>query len=129
MGETAIIQFLVALIAPLMVAYGIGYFIRRSIKVIAFMFGMFFFIVGILWYVGVIDSFSGIQKWVEDVVKTGYDKTQQLSHEIGKTVDKKKDVSSSQMHIIIGISSFFTGLVFGLQGGTRKDRGLRIMSD
>jgi uncharacterized membrane protein (Fun14 family) len=66
MGETAIIQFLVALIAPFMVAYGVGYFIRRSIKLIAFMFGMFFFIVGILWYVGVIDSFSGIQKWVED---------------------------------------------------------------
>jgi uncharacterized membrane protein (Fun14 family) len=108
---------------------GIGYFIRRSIKLIAFMFGMFFFIVGILWYVGVIDSFSGIQKGVEDVVKTGYDKTQQLSDEIGKTVDKKKDVSSSQMNIIIGISSFFTGLVFGLHGGTRKDRGLRIMSD
>ena len=62
------------------------------------MFGMFFFIVGILWYVRVIDSFSGIQKWVEDVVKTGYDKTQQLSDEIGKTVDKKKDVSSSQRH-------------------------------
>ena len=48
MGETAIIQFLVALIAPFMVAYEIGYFIRRSIKLIAFMFGMFFFIVGIL---------------------------------------------------------------------------------
>jgi uncharacterized membrane protein (Fun14 family) len=129
MGETAIIQFLVALIAPFMVAYGVGYFIQRSVKLIAFMFGMFFFIVSILWYVGVIDSFSGIQKWTEDVVKTGYDKTQQLSDEIGKTVDKKKEGSSSQMNIIIGISSFFTGLVFGLQGGTRKDRGLRIMSD
>jgi hypothetical protein len=33
------------------------------------------------------------------------------------------------MNIIIGISSFFTGLVFGLNGGTRKDRGLRIISD
>lgn len=129
MSETAIIQFLVALVAPFMVAYGIGYFIRKSIKLIAFMFGMFFFIVSILWYVGVIDSFSGIQKWTEDVVKTGYDKTQQLSDEIGKTVDKKKDGSGSQMNIIIGISSFFTGLIFGLQGGTRKDRGLRIMSD
>jgi len=77
----------------------------------------------------VIDSFSGIQKWVEDVVKTGYDKTQQLSDEIGRTVDNKKDGSSTQMNIIIGISSFFTGLLFGMHGGTRKDRGLRIISD
>ena len=76
-----------------------------------------------------IDSFSGIQKWVEDVVKTGYDKTQQLSDEIGRTVDNKKDGSSTQMNIIIGISSFFTGLLFGMHGGTRKDRGLRIISD
>jgi uncharacterized membrane protein (Fun14 family) len=61
MSETAIIQFLVALVAPFMVAYGIGYFIRKSTKLIIFMFGMFFFIVGIMWYTGVIDSFSGIQ--------------------------------------------------------------------
>jgi uncharacterized membrane protein (Fun14 family) len=128
MSETAIIQFLVALIAPFMVAYGIGYFIRKSIKLIAFMFGMFFFIVGILWYAGVIDSFSGIQKWVENVMKTGYDKTQQLSDEIGRTVDKKQDGSSSQMIIIVGISSFFTGLVLALRGST-DNRGIRIMSD
>jgi len=129
MSEMTIIQFLIALIAPFMIAYGIGYFIRKSIRLIAFMFGMFFFIVGILWYAGVIDSFSGIQKWTEDVVKTGYDKTQQLSDEIGKTVDKKRDGSSSQINIILGVSSFFTGLIFGLHGGTRMDRGLWIMSD
>ena len=62
-------------------------------------------------------------------MKTGYDKTQQLSDEIGKTVDRKKDGNSNQMTIIMGITSFFTGLIFGLHGGTRKDRGLRIMSD
>jgi len=129
MSEMTIIQFLIALIAPFMIAYGIGYFLRKSIRLIAFMFGMFFFIVGILWYAGVIDSFSGIQKWTEDVVKTGYDKTQQLSDEIGKTVDKKRDGSSSQINIILGVSSFFTGLIFGLHGGTRMDRGLWIMSD
>jgi uncharacterized membrane protein (Fun14 family) len=128
MSETAIIQFLVALVAPFMVAYGIGYFIRKSIKLIAFMFGMFFFIVGIMWYAGVIDSFSGIQKWVENVLKTGYDKTQQLSDEIGRTVDNKRDGSSSQMIIIVGISSFFTGLVLAIRGST-DNRGIRIMSD
>jgi uncharacterized membrane protein (Fun14 family) len=54
MSQTAAIEFLVALIAPFMGAYALGYFLRKSIKVIAFMFGMFFFVVGILWYGGVI---------------------------------------------------------------------------
>ena len=88
---------------------------------------MFFFIVGILWYAGVTDSFSGIQKWIEGTLETEYNKTQKLSTEIEKTVDKKQD--GSQMNIIIGISSFFTGLVFGIHGGTKKDRGLRIITD
>jgi uncharacterized membrane protein (Fun14 family) len=86
MSETAVIEFLVVLIAPFMVAYALGYFIRKSIKVIAFTFGMFFFIVGILWYGGVKISYSSIQKWIEDVMKTGYDKTQELAGEIEKTV-------------------------------------------
>lgn len=43
-----------------------------------------------MWYAGVTESFSGIQRWAEDVVKIGYDKSQQLSDEIGKTVDKKR---------------------------------------
>jgi len=84
------------------------------------MFEIFFFIVGILWYVGVIDSFSGIQKWTEDVVKTGYDKTQQLSDEIGKMVDKKKDGSSSQMNIIIGIAVPLLGLYLGCMEEHRR---------
>jgi len=128
MSETAAIEFLIALIAPFTVAYGLGYFIRKSIKVIAFMFGMFFFIVGILWYGGVIDSYSGIQKWIEDVMKTSYDKTQELTGEIEKTVDAKEAGSSSQMLIIVGISSFFTGMLFGLRGTSDK-KGLRISAD
>jgi hypothetical protein len=31
--------------------------------------------------------------------------------------------------IIIGVSSFFTGLILGLTGGNKKDRGIRITSD
>jgi hypothetical protein len=126
MSEAVVTQILVVLIAPFMVAYGMGYFIRKSVKLIAFMFGMLFFIVGILWYAGVIDSLSGIQKQVEGIVKTSYDKTRQLSSEIENTADKNQDGSASQMNIIVGISSFFTGLLFGLNGGTRKDRGMRI---
>ena len=89
MSETAAIEFLVALIAPFMVVYGLGYFIRKSIKLIALMFGMFFFIVGIMWYTGVIESYSGIQKWIEDVMETSYDKTQELAGEIEKTAGCK----------------------------------------
>jgi uncharacterized membrane protein (Fun14 family) len=128
MSETAAIEFLVALIAPFMAAYGLGYFIRRSIKLIALMFGMFFFVVGIMWYAGVIESYSGIQKWIEYVVETSYDKTQELAGGIEKTVDAKEDESISQMLIIVSMSSFFTGMLFGLRG-TSDRKGLKISAD
>jgi hypothetical protein len=128
MSETAAIEFLVALIAPFMAAYGLGYFIRKSIKLIALMFGMFFFVVGIMWYAGVVESYSGIQKWIADVMETGYDRTQELAGEIEKTVDAKEDGSISQMLIIVSISSFFTGMLFGLRG-TSDRKGLKISAD
>jgi uncharacterized membrane protein (Fun14 family) len=128
MSETAAIEFLVALIAPFMAAYGLGYFIRKSFKLIALMFGIFFFVVGIMWYTGVIESYSGIQKWIADVMETGYDKTQELAGEIEKTVDAKEDRSTSHMLIIVGISSFFTGMIFGLRG-TSDRKGLKISAD
>jgi uncharacterized membrane protein (Fun14 family) len=128
MSETAAIEFLVALIAPFMAAYGLGYFVRKSIKLIALMFGMFFFVVGIMWYTGVIESYIGIQKWIADVMETGYDKTQELAGEIEKTVDAKEDGSISQMLIIVSISSFFTGMLFGLRG-TSDRKGLKISAD
>lgn len=128
MSETAAIEFLVALIAPFMAAYGLGYFIRRSIKLIALMLGMFFFVVGIMWYTDVIESYSGIQKWIEDVMETSYDKTQELAGGIEKTVDAKGDRSISQMLIIVSISSFFTGMLFGLRG-TSDRKGLKISAD
>jgi uncharacterized membrane protein (Fun14 family) len=128
MSETTAIEFLVALIAPFVAAYGLGYFIRKSIKFIALMFGIFFLVVGIMWYTGVVESYSGIQKWIEDVMQTGYDKTQELAGEIEKTADPKEDGSTSQMLIIVSISSFFTGMLFGLRG-TSDRRGLKISAD
>jgi uncharacterized membrane protein (Fun14 family) len=128
MSETTAIEFLVALIAPFVAAYGLGYFIRKSIKFIALMFGIFFLVVGIMWYTGVVESYSGIQKWIEDVMQTGYDKTQELASEIEKTADAKEDGSTSQMLIIVSISSFFTGMLFGLRG-TSDRRGLKISAD
>jgi len=92
------------------------------------MFGMFFFVMGIFWYPGVIDSYSAIQKWIEDVMKTSYDKTQELTDEIEKTVDANENGSSSQMLIIVGTSSFFTGMLFGLRGTSDK-KGLKIFAD
>jgi hypothetical protein len=128
MSETAVIEFLVALMAPFMAAYGLGYFIRRSIKSIALMFGMFFVLLGIMWYAGVIESYSAIQKWIEDMIETAYDKTNELAGKIEKTVEAKEDGSVSQMLIIVGISSFFTGMILGLRG-TSDRKGLRISAD
>jgi hypothetical protein len=128
MSETTAIEFLVALIAPFVAAYGLGYFIRKSIKFIALMFGIFFLVVGIMWHTGVVESYSGIQKWIEDVMQTGYDKTQELAGEIEKTGDAKEDGSTSQMLIIVSISSFFTGMLFGLRG-TSDRKGLKISAD
>jgi hypothetical protein len=76
-----------------------------------------------MWYTAVVESYSGIQKWVEDEMETGYDKTKELAGEIEKTVDAKKDGSISQMLIILSISSFFTGMLFGLRG--TSDRKVR----
>jgi hypothetical protein len=58
-------------------------------------------------------------------MKTSYDKTQELTGEIEKTVDAKEDGSSNQMLIIVGVSSFFTGTLLGLRGTSDK-KGLRI---
>ena len=80
-----------------------------------------------MWYAGVIESYIAIQKWIEDVMETGYDKTQELAGDIEKTVDEKKDGSISQMLIIVSISSFFTGMLFGL--GTSDRKGLKISAD
>ena len=128
MSETTAIEVLVVLIAPFMVAYALGYFIRKSIKFIALMFGLFFLVLGIMWYTGVVESYSGTQKWIEDVMQTGYDKTQELAGEIEKTADAKEDGSTSQMLIIVSISSFFTGILFGLRG-TSDRKGLKISAD
>lgn len=128
MTEQQIIQFVIALIAPFFVAYGLGYFIRRSIKFIALLFGMFFFITGVMWYAGVIQDFSAVENWVTGAMKTGYDKTAELTTDLNKTVDAKKEGSNAQMNIIVGVSSFFTGILFGLFGGHSK-RGVRLITD
>jgi hypothetical protein len=61
-------------------------------------------------------------------LETGYDKTKELAGEIEKTVNVKEDGSISQMLIIVSISSFFTGMLFGLRG-TSDRKGLKISAD
>ncbi|HKG89355.1 MAG TPA: FUN14 domain-containing protein [Nitrososphaeraceae archaeon] len=57
--DDAAMRFLIALIAGPMIGWALGYFIRKSIKVIAFISGMFFFIIGVLYYNKTISSLSG----------------------------------------------------------------------
>ena len=74
-----------------------------------------------MWYAGILPSLTPVQNWVTNIAETGYDKTQEFSDRIGD--------SNSQMNIIIGVRQFFTGLLFGLVNGNRRDRGIRIASD
>jgi uncharacterized membrane protein (Fun14 family) len=55
-------RFLIALLGGPMIGWTLGYFIRKSIKVIAFIGGLFFFIIGVLYYSRTIDSLSIIKK-------------------------------------------------------------------
>jgi uncharacterized membrane protein (Fun14 family) len=55
-------QFLIALLGGPMIEWALGYFIRKPIKVIAFIGGMFFFIIGVLYYSKTISNLSVLQK-------------------------------------------------------------------
>jgi len=57
----------------------LGYFIRKSIKVIAFIGGMFFFIIGVLYYSKTISNLSVLQKGVEGALETAINRTAAIS--------------------------------------------------
>ena len=63
-------RFLIALIAGPMMGWALGFFIRKSIKVIAFIGGMFFFIMGVSYYSKTVDNLTVLQKGVEDTLET-----------------------------------------------------------
>jgi uncharacterized membrane protein (Fun14 family) len=73
-------RFLIALLGGPMMGWALGYFIRKSIKVIAFIGGMFFFIIGVLYYSKTISSLSLLQKGVEDIFETAINKTADISN-------------------------------------------------
>ena len=80
-AEDTAMRFLIALLGGPMIGWALGYFIRKSIKVIAFIGGMFFFIIGILYYSKTISNLSVLQKAVEDTIETAVNRTVDISNQ------------------------------------------------
>ena len=116
--DTAI-RFLVALLGGPMMGWALGYFIRKSIKVIAFIGGMFFFIIGVLYYSKTISSLSVLQKGVEDTIETAVNRTVDMSNHA--LADSGGDLS-----IPLFLAGFIVGLGLGLYNGTGRRRRLTI---
>ena len=96
----------------------LGYFIRKSIKVIAFIGGMFFFITGVLYYSKTVSNLSVLQKAVEDTVETAVNRTIDISNQA--LADSSGDLS-----IPIFVAGFIVGLGLGLNNG--KDRKSKLV--
>jgi uncharacterized membrane protein (Fun14 family) len=110
--DTAV-RFLVALIAGPMVGWALGYFIRKSIKVIAFIGGLFFFIIGALYYSKTISNLSALQKGVEDIIEAAVNRTVDISNQV--LADSSGDLS-----IPLFIAGFIVGLGLGLNNGKHR---------
>jgi uncharacterized membrane protein (Fun14 family) len=109
-------RFLIVLIAGPMIGWALGYFIRKSIKVIAFIGGMFFFIIGILYYSKTISNLTALQKGVEDTLETAVNRTVEITNQA--IVDSDGDLS-----IPLFVSGLIVGLGFGLNNGrSRRSR-------
>jgi uncharacterized membrane protein (Fun14 family) len=110
-------RFLLALLGGPMIGWALGYFIRKSIKVIAFIGGMFFFIIGVLYYSKTISNLSVLQKGVEDTLETAVNRTVNISNQA--LADSGGDLS-----IPLFVAGFIVGLGLGLNNskGSRKSR-------
>jgi hypothetical protein len=91
----------------------LGYFIRKSIMVIAFIGGMFFFIIGVLYYSKTISNLSVLQKGVENILQTAVNRTVDISNQA--LADPGGDLS-----IPLFVAGFIVGLGFGLNNGRRR---------
>src|SRR5215211_1961004 len=111
-------RFLLALLGGPMIGWALGYFIRKSIKVIAFIGGMFFFIIGVLYYSKTISNLSVLQKGVEDTVETAVNRTVDMSNQA--LADSGGDLS-----IPLFVAEFIVGLGLGLNNG--RDRRSRLV--
>jgi uncharacterized membrane protein (Fun14 family) len=116
--DTAI-RFLIALLGGPMIGWALGYFIRKSIKVIAFIGGMFFFIIGVLYYNKTISSLSVLQKGVENTLETAVNRTVDISNQA--LADSGGDLS-----IPLFVAGFTVGLGLGLNNGSGRRNRLVI---
>jgi uncharacterized membrane protein (Fun14 family) len=113
------IRFLIALIAGPMIGWALGYFIRKSIKVIAFIGGMFFFIIGVLYYSKAINNLSALRNGVENTIETAVNRTVDIS-------TQALDDSGGDLSIPLFVAGFIVGLGLGLTNGTGRMRRLVI---
>jgi uncharacterized membrane protein (Fun14 family) len=120
-ADDTAMRFLIALIAGPMIGWALGYFIRKSIKIIAFMGGLFFFIIGMLYYIKTISNFSALQKGVEDTLETAVNRTLDITNQA--IADSDGDLS-----IPLFVSGFIVGLGFGLNNG-RGRRSRLVIED
>ena len=112
-------RFLIALLGGPMIGWALGYFIRKSIEVIAFIGGMFFFIIGVLYYSKTISNLSVLQKGVEDTIETAINRTVNISNQ---TITD----SGGDLNIPLFVAGFIVGLGLGLNNGTGRRKRLVI---
>jgi uncharacterized membrane protein (Fun14 family) len=112
-------RFLIALLGGPMIGWALGYFTRKSIKVIAFIGGMFFFIIGVLYYSKTISSLSTLQKGVEDTIETAVNRTFDLSNQA-------LAYSGGDLSMPIFVAGFVVGLGLDLCNGKGRKRRLLI---
>jgi uncharacterized membrane protein (Fun14 family) len=118
-ADDTTMRFLIALIAGPMTGWALGYFIRKSIKVIAFIGGLFFFIIGALYYSKTISNLSVLQKGVEDIIETAVNRTLDITNQA--LADSSGDLS-----IPIFVAGFIVGLGLGLNSDKHRKSTLVI---
>src|SRR5215207_6596938 len=119
-ADDAAMRFLIALLGGPMIGWALGYFIRKSIKVLAFIGGMFFFIIGVLYYSKTISSLSVLQKGVENTFETAVNRTVEVSNQA--LADSGGDLS-----IPLFVAGFVVGLGLGLNNGRGKKSRLVVV--
>jgi uncharacterized membrane protein (Fun14 family) len=119
--DTAL-RFLIALLGGPMIGWALGYFIGKSIKIIAFIGGMFFFIIGILYYSKTISSLSVLQKGVENTLETAVNRTVDVSNQA--LADSGGDLS-----IPLFVAGFIVGLGLGLNNGGDSGRSRLVIEE
>jgi uncharacterized membrane protein (Fun14 family) len=115
-ADDTAMRLLIALLGGPMMGSALGYFIRKSIKVIAFIGGMVFFIVGVLYYSKTISNLSVLQEGIEGTLETAVNRTVDISNQA--LADSGGDLS-----IPLFVAGFIVGLGLGLNNGRgRKSR-------